>query len=184
MIEYFINLDADILRFINVIIKNSLLDYSMPVITYAGSFYLVILGGILCFFMVRRDKIYNISSFIIVMLTARYSYRFLKVFFARQRPMYSYDWVNIIGFPLQSYSFPSGHSTIAFTWAVFMALKYPKGRVYFLSAAFLVALSRVYMGVHYPSDVLAGAILGSFIALFCNYILEKIKESAVKRWSI
>ncbi len=176
MIDFILNTDVKLLNFINVAIKNSLFDAIMPVITWGGSFYLVIVAGLLCAFLFKKDKIFYAGSFVAVMFLARYSYRFLKLFFARGRPMFSYDWVNIIGFPLQSYAFPSGHSTVAFTCAVFMSFRFPKGRNYFLTVAAFVAFSRVYMGVHYPSDVLAGAVLGSLIAFLWHLFLEKLRS--------
>ena len=149
----------------------------MPIITWGGNFYFVILAGLAIALFVKREKVYYAGSFVVVMFISRYAYHFMKIFFERQRPMFSHEWVNVIGFPLQSYSFPSGHSTIAFAWAVFMSVKHPRGRIYFLTIAVLVAFSRVYMGVHYPSDVVAGAILGSFISLAWNAFFERMRRS-------
>ena len=181
MTDYLVNIDVILLKLVNVTAKNSLFDLFMPVITLGGSFYLVITAGLTIAFFVKKEKVYFAGSFVAVMFISLYAYRFMKVFFERQRPVFSHEWVNIIGFPLESYSFPSGHSTIAFTWAVFMSLKYPRGRIYYLTIAGLVAFSRVYMGVHYPSDVFAGAILGSLIALAWNAFFERIRGSSVKQ---
>lgn len=62
-------------------------------------------------------------------------------------------------------SFPSGHATTAFAAAVVLALWYPRGAGVFVGSAVLVGLSRVMLGAHFPSDVLAGALLGSGVAL-------------------
>ena len=61
-------------------------------------------------------------------------------------------------------SFPSGHAATAFAAAGVVAIRYPALRVPLLALAALIALSRVYLGVHYPLDVLAGAALGLLIA--------------------
>jgi len=65
--------------------------------------------------------------------------------------------------PADPYSFPSGHSTAAFAIATLLTLRYPKPAVYIPAYAWaaIVAYGRVYFGVHYPGDVLAGAILGT-----------------------
>lgn len=70
-------------------------------------------------------------------------------------------------------SFPSGHAVTAFAAAVLLALWYPRGTPAFLGAATLAALSRVVLGAHFPSDVLAGAILGAGVALAAWGWIEK-----------
>lgn len=62
--------------------------------------------------------------------------------------------------PLFARSFPSGHSQAAFTAAAFFALSYRRHRALLYAAAAAVALSRVYLGAHFPLDILAGAALG------------------------
>jgi undecaprenyl-diphosphatase len=68
-------------------------------------------------------------------------------------------------------SFPSGHATTAFAAAVLLSLRYPRGAVVFFGLAVLVGLSRVVLGSHFPSDVVAGAVLGSLTALGAHGLL-------------
>jgi len=65
---------------------------------------------------------------------------------------------------LYARSFPSGHSQAAFSAAAFFALYYRRRRVLLYGAAFAVALSRVYLGAHFPADIAAGALLGWAVA--------------------
>ncbi len=79
------------------------------------------------------------------------------------------------------YSMPSGHTTAAFAIATALTLRYPKPYVYIPAYAWaaFVGYGRIYMGLHYPSDVLAGAILGSASAVAVHLIspqLTKLRE--------
>ncbi len=76
------------------------------------------------------------------------------------------------------YSMPSGHATVAFAIATALTLRYPKPYVYipaFVWAAF-VGYGRIYMGLHYPSDVLTGAVLGSASAFAIHLITPQISR--------
>lgn len=73
-----------------------------------------------------------------------------------------------------NHSFPSGHATFFFALATLVFLHNKKaGSLYFLFA-FLISLARVFSGIHWPSDILGGAIAGILIALALNYIYRKI----------
>ena len=82
-----------------------------------------------------------------------------------------------------SYSFPSGHTSQAFATATSISLLYPKW--YIIAPAYLwasgVGYSRMYLGVHYPSDVLAGAIIGSASSIGAHYLFKYIKKKCVAK---
>lgn len=99
----------------------------------------------------RRDGMDYAAALITTILSSL----FFQMIFQRQRP----DGLLRIARE-NSFSFPSTHSAAAFAWAGFLAEKYKKYRLIFYGFALLVAISRVYIGVHYPVDVIAGAALG------------------------
>ena len=76
-----------------------------------------------------------------------------------------------------TFSFPSGHATVAFASATILALAVPRLRWPLFALAALIAFSRVYVGVHYPGDVLAGAVLGVGIATALRMLARALRRS-------
>jgi len=83
----------------------------------------------------------------------------LKNAIARFRPQVLPEAISV-GAPLSDFSFPSGHATFAWALAVVLTGKEPRAKWLFYLLAFAISLSRIYLGKHYPSDVVVGGILG------------------------
>lgn len=97
-------------------------------------------------------------------LIGTFIYKWLKGKTLRPRPYQVRQDIRLTGKALDKFSFPSGHTlhAVVFTW---VALTYfPQLAVLLILFTVLVGLSRVVLGLHYPSDVMAGALLGAFIA--------------------
>ena len=99
------------------------------------------------------------------------SYHVIKPLFERKRPAYT-EGVNVnLKTPDHSgLSFPSNHSANVFSGATFLSNAYPGLSPVFIIIAIVVAYSRIYVGVHFPLDVLGGAILG----IICGYLVFRL----------
>ncbi len=86
----------------------------------------------------------------------------IKRFFRRKRPFISLVRAIVVGSKPGSYSFPSGHSAAAFAGAILLSRHYPRGARPFFLLAGMVAFSRIYLGAHYPGDVVSGSVSGVF----------------------
>lgn len=85
----------------------------------------------------------------------------MKKVYPRKRPYLQLTGTKVLNNPLQDHSFPSGHTTAAFSVFMPFICYYPAGAVFLLPLAFSVGISRIYLGLHYPTDVLVGMILGT-----------------------
>ena len=101
----------------------------------------------------------------------------LKNLIKRARPYQKFLDLEALYMPPDPYSFPSGHTCAAFTMAFVSKLVLPVAWPYFLVVALIIALSRVYLAAHYPSDVFAGVIIAGFsakIAVTCAYLVTGV----------
>lgn len=89
----------------------------------------------------------------------------LKHLIARPRPYHVLAMTHTIGPLASGYSFPSGHATASFALAVAVCFAWPKLKGLPLLLALAIGLSRIVVGMHYPSDVLGGAVLGAVVAI-------------------
>jgi undecaprenyl-diphosphatase len=121
------------------------------------------------FALVRRRPV----AFMLVtagVLTADMLALLLKLLGGRDRPfIVNPEQDPLVGTPLDL-SFPSGHAATAFAGATLLSAFVPRLRLLLYVLAALVAWSRVYVGVHYPLDILAGAVLGTAVGLLFLYL--------------
>ena len=92
-------------------------------------------------------------------------YPFLKTRLVRERPFVSHAGILLGTAPLDRYSFPSGHTLHAVCFTIVAVTHFPALAAVLLPFAVLVAASRVLLGLHYPTDVVAGAVLGALLAV-------------------
>lgn len=140
------------------------LDRIMLVFTQLGSGTLALLIGAVAFLLGKRLAAYQI---ILGTLTLWIVVELLKAMVRRSRPIKRVTQARIVGVMESGRSFPSGHTTQAFFLATVIASFNATPWLIFLlyALALVVGVTRMYVGAHYPRDVLAGAILGSIWGL-------------------
>jgi undecaprenyl-diphosphatase len=98
---------------------------------------------------------------------------FIRFLWQRQRPLLVEPNVNVL-FANATPSFPSGHAAFAFGLATIVYLYNKKWGVVFFILAFLVSIARVFVGVHWPSDILVGAIIGILSGWLVNIVAKRL----------
>ena len=98
----------------------------------------------------------------------------IRIIWFRPRPFVLNDVNLLIPYNFSEASFPSGHASFYFALSTVIYSYNKKAGIVFYSASFLISISRVFVGVHWPSDIFAGIILGVVIGLILNKIFKKI----------
>lgn len=167
MLEFLINLDKALFYFINVTLSNPVTDFVMPIIT--ADLWLRVLYGIVALVLLWKGdskvRWLVLFSALALLITDQAAAGLLKPLINRPRPCHVLENIHLLVGCGGGRSMPSAHAANAFGQAVLFLLYFRKATVYLLVLAALVALSRVFVGVHYPGDIVVGAILGSVAGL-------------------
>lgn len=164
--NYILNLDIRLFYFFNQKIANGFFDWLMPIITTKQNWIIpiLILWLALLIFGTKKTRIAAILLFITVGTTDPVCYRLLKPTFKRLRPSHALEDVRLLVRKGGKYGFPSNHAANITAAMAVLSYFLRKYRYAFSSVALLVSFSRIYVGVHYPLDVLFGMGIGLFFA--------------------
>lgn len=172
-------LDFWLLDSIRAWVSCALFDILMPLISMLGEAGVVwILSGILllCTKKYRKEGFYLLLSLLAGLLICNLS---LKPLVARSRPCWIRPDLPLLVEIPHDFSFPSGHATSSFAAATAL---YGANRRFGIAAfvlAVLIAFSRLYLYVHFPSDVLCGAIIGTLCGFFVPRLAERIRKKYI-----
>lgn len=143
--------ETELLQFIYQL-RQPLVNEFFTSITFLGS--VVFVAALLVGLESINERELTKTAFWAYILNATVTYG-MKLFFERARP--NIEHLTQTTLP---YSFPSGHTSTAFVLATVLAWRKPEARKYFYGIAVLVGISRMYLGVHFPSDIIVGALVG------------------------
>ncbi len=181
MVDFLYSIDLTIFYFFNHTLSNGVFDKFFSIITSVNNWYIAYVILLLISFIKggTKGKLAVIGVLLLIVATDQLGYKLLKEYFQRIRPCGALsDVITPLGCT-GSFSFPSNHALNNFAAAVFFYRLYPNLKYPLFITASLIAISRIYLGLHYPSDILGGAIIGSaFGYLFASIVLfadEKIK---------
>lgn len=187
MIEFIKTIDHNLFVFLNTFCSNIFFDYFFKFITDTHNLYLLMLfAGIL--FLIK-SKVNALKIIVVVVIAMGISDliggQILKPFFGRLRPSHPcyfvegkhlfFEGANFLFGMKRGGSFPSNHAMNAFAFATVLTLYFPRNFFYFYTFSALVAYSRIYVGVHYPLDIIGGGFLGFIIGMFVYYLFYYIK---------
>ncbi len=143
--------------------RNNFLDF---LAIFIGEYLGYILLASLLFFLLYKKEVFfqaiisgTISRFIFVFI--------IRALYYRERPFLQYDITPLIEHAPTA-SFPSGHASFFFALSTAIFIKNKKIGSLFLILSFLISISRVFSGIHFPSDIIFGAIIGVLTAVFVS----------------
>jgi len=180
MIDFLIRLDKELFLFINLKLQNGFFDFLMPILTefkyWRVPFILIILAMFI--FGKKKERIVAILLLIILGITDATVNFWLKPWIGRVRPCNVFPEVHLLAGCSHSGSFPSSHAANIFGAGTILTFFYRRVWIIWLSIALLVSFSRIYVGVHYPFDVLGGAFYGILLGIGISIISKSAIRSS------
>ena len=181
MIDYLKNIDETLFLFLNGL-HNDVFDFLMHWITYQQTWYPFYLLIVIWMFWKYKQKAIIPILFIIIAITIsdQFTSSFMKPFFERLRPCHDpsiSDLVHVVDGCGGLYGFASSHASNSFALAtllyMFFRSEFKYTSILFVWAA-LVAYSRIYVGVHFPGDIIVGGLIGYLVGLILFVIYSKL----------
>lgn len=173
--------DAAVFKLINTGLGCKPLDLPMLLATWAGvgivqsgiSILFILVGTFWDRLSLRRAGYAGLIAF----AASGIGVQIAKHLWDRPRPLLAMHDVRVVGEPLFAHAFPSGHAMTAFAVLVAWAIIMPSWRKALLAVGVATAFSRVYLGAHFPLDVIYGAIIGAFVGRASAGLLPDVKST-------
>jgi len=180
MISFLRTTDIFLFHLINGKGQNSFFDWFMPFMTNLNNF-IYVLAALVLWILWRERKggvVFVVFVGILLTITDLFSSFELKDWVGRVRPCHVLESARLLTDCNNSYSFPSSHAVNIFAAAFFLSQPLKRLSLLFYGIAGVVGYSRVYIGIHYPLDVIGGAAIGLLIA----WPMRWLKDRVLARW--
>ena len=176
-----VSFDLPILDWIAANIWCPVLDVAMPIITMFGDAGIFWIAVSVLFLITKKHRKTGIGMALALIMGLLVCNIWLKPTVARIRPYdfqmeYFMKEIPLLAGTMHDFSFPSGHTIASFEAAVVILLNNKKLGIAAMILAVLIAFSRLYLYVHYPTDVIFSVLLGTIFAFIGNYLAPKVMD--------
>ena len=167
-------IDWTVLDFIQKFFRCDFLDFAMPKITMLGNggFIWILAASILTF--TKKYRKCGITLLIGLAIGGILGNLVLKPLIARPRPCWLDPSFELLISNPTDYSFPSGHTMVSVISAIILTISNKRFGFVVVPLAILIIFSRLYLYVHFPTDILGAILLGTIVSIFSKFIVEKL----------
>jgi undecaprenyl-diphosphatase len=175
VIERIVDIDIEILKYVQTLSGNSIMDGFMVFLSKIGDNGFIWIALSLILIATKKHRKAGIMALSALIVSTLFGELLLKHLIGRQRPFVDHEMFNALIDISSVYSFPSGHAASSFAVAGTLSWLYKKSTSFLIALALLISVSRVYLLVHYPSDIIFGMILGLVCAVIIINIAKRFK---------
>ena len=181
MLDTLLNLDGGFLLFLQESVRNPILDNIMIFITSLGNGGMIWIAATIALLIPKKTRKAGIMSAAALLGSLIINNNIVKNIVQRPRPFVTFADLQIIIPTPSEFSFPSGHTSSSFAAAAVFYRHLPKkiGLPSVILAG-LIGFSRLYVGVHYPTDVIAGVLMGILLSYLAEFLVNLFSNKLKK----
>lgn len=181
MLETLLNLDGGFLLFLQESVRNPILDNLMIFITSLGNGGMIWIAATIALLIPKKTRRAGVMSAVALLGSLIINNNIVKNIVQRPRPFVTFTDLQIIIPTPSEFSFPSGHTSSSFAAAAVFYRHLPKklGLPSVILAG-LIGFSRLYVGVHYPTDVIAGVFMGILLSYLAEFLVNLFSNKLKK----